>query len=129
MRDHLNRALSNCTFAFFPLISGSDVKRPYKLGFLIPFNEGKPCKEVTSYYAEQYAQAIPVAMEKVNSLNYNFNLTWVWNDTMCQESLAIKQQIWQLNNGVDVFFGPVQGCAYTSKTAVAFNKPVMSFVS
>ena len=48
---------------------------------------------------------------------------------MCQEFLAIKQQIWQLNNGVDVFVGPANGCEHTFWNAVAFDKPVMSFVS
>ena len=125
---HIFIIAKTLSLAFFS-ISGSDVKRTFKLGFLVPFNKGKPCKEVTSFHGEQYAQAIPVAMEKVNSLNYSFNLTWVWNDTMCEESLAIEQQLWQLKNGVDVYVGPVRGCKHTSMNAVATNKPVMSFVS
>ena len=108
-------------------VSGSNVKTTYKLGFLVPFNKGNPCVEQS---ARLYAQAIPVAMEKFKTMNYNFNLTWVWNDTMCNdESLAIQQQIWQLHNGVDAFVGPAKNCKHTLKTAVAFNKPVMSFVS
>ena len=66
-------------------------------------------------------------MESVKKLNYNFSLTWVWNDTMCQESLAVEQQIWQLKNGFDVFV--VTGCEHTSWHAVTFDKPVMSLVS
>ena len=108
-------------------VSGSNVKRTYKLGVLVPFNKG--WAHVDGSSAQRYAQAIPVAMEKIKTMNYNFNLTWVWNDTMCNDSLAIQQQIWQLHNGVDAFVGPARNCKHTLRTAVAFNKPVMSFVS
>ena len=100
------------------------------MGFLVPFNNGETCQAHLRSYAGQYASAIIVAMEHIrNDTSLNFSLTWVWNDTKCNESKAIQQQFWQLNNGVDAFFGPSRSCATTSRNAVAFNKPVMSYVS
>ncbi|CAB3978900.1 Hypothetical predicted protein, partial [Paramuricea clavata] len=109
-------------------VSSSDVRRTYKLGFMLPFNADTACDAHLRSYAGQYAPAILVAMEHIrNDTSLNFNLTWVWNDTMCNESKAIRQQVWQLNNGVDAFFGPGKSCATTSRNALAFNKPVISY--
>ena len=107
-----------------------NVKSIYKLGFLLPFNRGKHCSKSLKAAATQYAPAVLIAINKVNNdSSLLFNLSWVWNDTMCDEWTAIRQQVWQINEGVDVFLGPAVRCASTSKNAVAFNKPVMSFVS
>jgi hypothetical protein len=125
---------------FFYLVSTSNVttkspdvtpnKRTYKLGFLLPFVEGRTCLTSHQKSAHLYAQAVIIALEHLkNDKSLTFNVTWVWNDTMCNESTAIRQQVWQLNDGVDVFIGPGRSCATTSRNAVAFNKPVMSYVS
>ena len=104
------------------------IKRDYKLGFLLPFNNAKVSARHLRGYA--YAQAVLIAMEEIqNNTSWNFNLSWVWNDTMINESLALKQQVWQLNHGVDAFIGPALSCATSSRNAVAFNKPVISYVS
>ena len=107
-----------------------DVKRNFKLGILVPFNGGKACSNPGPFHGHMYSPAILVAVDEIErTSNWNFNLTWVWNDTKCDESLALKQQFWQLNNGVDAFIGPALSCATSSMNAVAFNKPVMSYVS
>ncbi|XP_028406590.1 atrial natriuretic peptide receptor 2-like [Dendronephthya gigantea] len=108
--------------------STNNVRRTYKMGFLIPFNDDKTCLSQPDKPASQYAPAILIAMDDIkNDTSLTFNLTWVWNDTMCNESLALRQQVWQLNNGVDVFVGPSTNCATFARNAVAFNLPVMSY--
>ncbi|XP_046856398.1 atrial natriuretic peptide receptor 1-like isoform X4 [Xenia sp. Carnegie-2017] len=107
-----------------------DARSTYKIGVLIPFHNGGYCPSDAADRPQGllYAPAIQVAMDyikKDKTLNFNINL--VWNDTYCDEFLSIKQQIWQLNNGVDVFVGPVHNCQTAANIASAFNKPMMSF--
>ena len=109
--------------------SGSGHRRDYKIGFLLPFDK-HACTGRLQPPASHYAQAILIAMEDIrNDSTLNVSLSWVWNDTKCDESLAIRAQAWQVSQGVDVFIGPGHSCTATSKYAVAFNQPVMSYVS
>ena len=90
-----------------------DARSTYKIGVLIPFHNGEYSQShaVDRPQGLLYAPAIQVAMDDVKKdKTLNFNIDLVWNDTDCDEYLGIRLQIWQRNNGVDVFVGPVLSC-------------------
>lgn len=107
------------------------LNRSFTLGLLIPFSE---CRAVGNSYhcGYWYASAITVALDTINSdpnLLVGHHLNFIWNDTRCKELVAVEQQIYQLNVGVDVFIGPACHCKTAAINAAAFNKTIISYVS
>ena len=116
---------------FLPLIMTQVhpvTNRNFTLGFLCPFNH---C-HLYEYCCNMYASGITLAVEKVNSnpqLLAGHKLRYIWNDTACVETKAVKQQLYQLEAGVDAFIGPACECKTAAIVAEAVNKALISYVS
>ena len=112
---------------FLSLTCRLNAERNHTIGLLLPFHEAL----VGDYTAKAYAPAVPIALEQVkkDGLLPGVNLNYVFNKTECNELVALRQQIWQLNHGVDAFFGPGCYCLNAGRIAAAFNKTMMSYVS
>ena len=124
------RYVMNLSFCFFLLrVSRPVQSREFTLGFLVPYNE---CAQIPYFCGKMYASAITVAIEKINSdphLLVGHNVTYIWNDTGCHQSTMIKQQLHQLNAGVDAFIGPGCHCDAADVVAEATEKTMISHVS
>jgi hypothetical protein len=101
----------------------------YKLGVLLPYNY-----DMNREYppAEDYASAITVAVEKVNSdptLLKGATLSYVWNNTACNQTKMVEQQHWQIKQGVVGFVGPSCHGRKAAKIAEKHDLAVVSFVS
>ena len=105
--------------------------REFTLGFLVPYSK---CQHVGNSYhcGKMYASAITVALEKINSdphLLSGHNITYIWSDTQCDQTKAVKQQLKQLREGVDAFIGPGCDCDTAAVVAEAAEKTMISYVS
>ncbi len=109
------------------------------LGLLIPYNV-TGAADLSGYSGgEYYAAAFLLAIDDINkdkTLLPNIFLNYVWNDTMCLDDLAIRNQIWQHcsyqgkeRKGVDAFIGTGCKCGTVVKNAGALNLPIISHVS
>ena len=81
-------------------------KREYKLGLLIPYRKVTPHFPNDYNKGEAFAAAMTIAVERINAdptLLADYNLTFVWKDTECNELLAIREQLNQINSGVQAF--------------------------
>lgn len=110
-----------------PAVPASDVK----LGLLIPF---KHANKLGNYFhrGEYYASAISIAVDDINgnpNLLAGHNVSFVWNDTECEELNTLRSIVHQLNSGVTAFIGPGCGCNTSARTAAAFNVSMISYVS
>lgn len=99
----------------------------YKLGVLLPYNY-----DMNREYppAEDYASAITVAVEKVNSdptLLKGATLSYVWNNTACNQTKMVEQQHWQIKQGVVGFVGPSCHGRKAAKIAEKHDLAVVSF--
>ena len=107
-------------------------KREYKLGLLIPYRKLTPYFQNDFNKGESFAAAMTIAVERINAnptLLADYNLTFVWKDTECNELIAIREQLNQINSGVQAFIGPGCYCQTAAKNAAAFNMTMISFVS
>ena len=107
-------------------------KREYKLGLLIPYRKVTPYFQNDYNKGETFAAAMTIAVERINAnptLLADYNLTFVWKDTECNELLAVREQLNQINSGVQAFIGPGCYCQTAAKIAAAFNMTMISFVS
>ena len=59
----------------------------------------------------------------------DYNVTFVWKDTKCDELIAVYEQLNQINSGVQAFIGPGCNCQTAARNAAAFNMSIISFVS
>ena len=99
----------------------------FKLGVLVPYTYDLN-KEYPA--ADAYASAVSVAVEKVNSdptLLNGAKLTFVWNNTACNQTKMVKQQHWQIKQGVVGFVGPSCHGRKAAKIARRHNLAVVSF--
>lgn len=106
-------------------------KREYKLGLLIPYST-VPHFWDDSNKGENFAAAMTIAVERLNAdptLLADYNVTFEWKDTKCNELIAVREQLNQINSGVQAFIGPGCNCHTAARNAAAFNKSMISFVS
>lgn len=107
-------------------------KRDYKLGLLIPYKTVLPHLANDFNKGESFAAAMTIAVEQINadpSLLADYNLTFVWKDTKCNELVAVREQLNQIDSGVQAFIGPGCNCHSAARNAAAFNMTMISFVS
>lgn len=102
-----------------------------KLGLLIPF---KRTNRLGNYYhrGEFYASAMSIAVDAINQrpdLLPDHNVTFIWNDTDCEEFKTLQSIVYQLNEGVEAFIGPGCSCNTSARMAASFNKTMISYVS
>ena len=82
--------------------------------------------------SKDFASAFLLAVEAVNndsSLLPEHQVTYVRNDTQCNDDISIKAMLYQLEKGVHVIIGPGCTCATEAKLASAANVPMISYVS
>ena len=106
--------------------------REFKLGLLIPYSKCQRVYTFPYYCGDNYASAISVAVDKINSdssLLVGHNLTFIWDDTSCEELIAVKKQIEQMRAGVDAFIGPACKCETAATNAAAYDLSMISYVS
>lgn len=102
------------------------------VGVLLPFNISANASSASVLSANKYASAVPLAVERVNnesSLLPTHQITFVWNDTQCDEEISVKAMLHQLERGVQAFIGPGCSCETQAKLAAAANIPMVSYVS
>ena len=110
----------------------AEKKREYKLGLLIPYTTVLPHLENDYNKGESFAAAMTIALEKINAdptLLPDYNLTFVWKNTKCDELIAVREQLNQINTGVRAFIGPGCNCQTAARNAAAFNMTMISYVS
>ena len=110
----------------------AEKKREYKLGLLIPFTTVRPHLANDFNKGESFAAAMTIALEKINAdptLLPDYNLTFVWKNTKCDELIAVREQLNQINSGVRAFIGPGCNCQTAARNAAAFNMTMISYVS
>ena len=107
-------------------------KKEYKLGLLIPYSTVIPHFEHDFNKGESFAAAMTIAVERLNAdptILADYNVTFVWKDTKCDELIAVYEQLNQINSGVQAFIGPGCNCQTAARNAAAFNMSIISFVS
>ena len=117
--------LLNLVFAFRRVASLEE----YKLGVLVPYSYDMNWDYPA---ADNYASAVTLAVEKVNNdptLLKGAKLSFVWNNTACNQTKMIEQQHWQIKQGVVGFVGPSCHGRKAAKIARKHDLPVVSFVS
>lgn len=110
----------------------AEKKREYKLGLLIPYSTVIPHLATDFNKGESFAAAMTIAVERVNAdptLLAEYNLTFVWKNTECNELIAVREQLNQINSGVQAIIGPGCNCQTAARNAAAFNMTMISYVS
>lgn len=102
-----------------------------KLGLLIPF---KRASRIGNYFhrGEFFASAMSIAVDDINrrpDLLPGLNVTFIWNDTDCEEFKTLQSIVYQMNQGVTAFIGPGCSCNTSARVAASFNKTMISYVS
>jgi hypothetical protein len=116
-------------FATISFVRATSQLQEYKLGVLLPYTYDSNWQYPT---ADAYASAVSVAVEKVNkdpTLLRGAKLTFVWNNTACNQTKMVEQQHWQIKQGVVGFIGPSCHGHKAAKVAGRHNLAVVSFVS
>ena len=121
------KTLTICIFLTVKFVHADE----FKLGLLIPF---KHASKLGNYFhrGEYYASAMSIAVEDINKrqdLLPGRNLSFIWNDTMCEELNTLRALVHQLNSGVGAFIGPGCSCKTAARSAAAFNTSMISYVS
>ena len=102
-----------------------------KLGLLIPFKQTTRLSN-SFHRGEFYASAMSIAVDDINrrpDLLPGQNVTFIWNDTRCEEFTTLQSIVYQLNEGVTAFIGPGCSCNTSARMAASFNKTMISYVS
>lgn len=110
----------------------AEKKQEYKLGLLIPYSTVIPHLAYNFNGGESFAAAMTIAVERVNAdptLLAEYNLTFVWKNTECNELIAVREQLNQINSGVQAIIGPGCNCQTAARNAAAFNMTMISYVS
>lgn len=111
----------------FPSPSSEEVK----LGLLIPFKRTNRLGN-SFHRGEYYASALSIAVDDINrrsDLLPGQNVTFIWNDTDCEEEKTLQAIVYQLTQGVSAFIGPGCSCNTSARMAASFNKTMISYVS
>ncbi|XP_068761980.1 LOW QUALITY PROTEIN: atrial natriuretic peptide receptor 1-like [Montipora capricornis] len=109
-----------------PLPSSAEVK----LGLLIPF---KKTNRLGNHYhrGEFYSSAMSIAVDAINDqpdLLPGQNVSFIWNNTDCEEFKTLQSFVYQLNEGVSAFIGPGCSCNTSARMAASFNKTMISYM-
>lgn len=102
-----------------------------KLGLLIPFKRTDRLGN-SFHRGEFYASAMSIAVEHINQrsdLLPGKYVTFIWNDTDCEEEKTLQAIVYQLTQGVSAFIGPGCTCNTSARMASSFNKTMISYVS
>ena len=102
------------------------------LGFLLPYNVTANLTYGALPQGREYASALLLAIEAItndSSLLPGHQVTFVWNDTQCNEEISVKAMLYQMDQGVQGFIGPACTCEMQAKLAAAFSIPMISYVS
>lgn len=129
--SNYNKFWLQALFVLFLLTTRSEAG-VITVGFLLPYNLSANVSSASARLANEYASALPLAVETVNndsSLLPAHQITFVWNDTQCDEEISVKAMLYQLENGVQAFIGPGCTCETQAKLAAAANVPMVSYVS
>lgn len=123
------------TVALFMLMSvlvhiPSPSTEEVKLGLLIPF---KNTNRLGNFFhrGEFFASAMSIAVDDINSrpdLLPGQNVTFIWNDTDCEEVNSLQSIVFQLSQGVSAFIGPGCSCNTSARMAASFNKTMISYM-
>ena len=128
-------ASTTAIIVFFIVINSlalAEKKQDYKFGLLIPYTTVRPHLANDFNKGESFAAAMTIAVERINadpSLLVNYNMTFGWKDTKCNELIALREQLNQINSGVQAFIGPGCNCHTAARNAAKFNMTMISFVS
>jgi len=101
------------------------------LGFLLPYNATANISTGPLALGKDFASALLVAVEAItndSTLLPGHQVTFVWNDTQCNEEISVKAMLYQLDKGVQGFIGPACMCKTTAKLAATFNIPMISYM-
>lgn len=105
----------------------------FTLGLLIPYNVPSAEQISIEYIGKYFAPAIIQAVEDVNNrsgLLPDHHLSFVWNDTFCDETVSLKSMWYQVNERrVSAIIGPACSCRTAARLASALDIPMISFVS
>lgn len=109
----------------------SPIAEEVKLGLLIPF---KSAGRIGNYFhrGEFFASAMSIAVDDINrrpDLLPGINVTFIWNDTDCEELKTLQSVVYQMNQGVAAFIGPGCSCNTSARLAASFSKTMISYVS
>ena len=130
--SNYNKPWLQALFVLFLLTTRSEAGT-ITVGFLLPYNvSANVSSGSAALSANEYASALPLAVEAVNndsSLLPAHHITFVWNDTQCDEEISVKAMLYQLEKGVQAFIGPGCTCETQAKLAAAANVPMVSYVS
>ena len=122
------RTLGLFIFYAFLLHIPSPSSEEVKLGLLIPFKR----MHNSFHRGEYYAAAMSIAVDDINrrsDLLPGQNVTFIWNDTDCEEEKTLQAIVYQLTQGVSAFIGPGCSCNTSARMAASFNKTMISYVS
>ncbi|XP_020901343.1 atrial natriuretic peptide receptor 1 isoform X2 [Exaiptasia diaphana] len=119
-------SLYDCYCANNVSTSNNDIK----IGLLIPF---KYARSLGNYYfrGQYYASAMSIAVDDINrrpDLLPGRNISFIWNDTECDELKTLRALAYQINHGVQAFIGPGCSCATAARSAAAFNLSMISYM-
>lgn len=105
----------------------------FTLGLLIPYSEPSGEEISVEYLGKYFAPAIIQAVEDVNNrsdLLPGHHLSFIWNDTHCNETVALQSMWYQVNERrVSAIIGPACTCRTAARLASALDIPMISFVS
>lgn len=125
------RTLGLFIFYAFLLHIPSPSSEEVKLGLLIPFKRTNRLGN-SFHRGEYYASAMSIAVDDLNrrsDLLPGQNVTFIWNDTDCEEEKTLRAIVYQLKQGVSAFIGPGCSCNTSARLAASFNKTMISYVS
>ncbi|XP_031575271.1 atrial natriuretic peptide receptor 1-like isoform X2 [Actinia tenebrosa] len=105
-------------------------KKDVKIGLLIPFTYAS---RLSNYFhrGKYYASAISIAVDEINrrpDLLPGRNISFIWNNTECDELKTLRALVYQLNAGVSGFIGPGCTCTTAARSAAAFNVSMISYM-
>ena len=105
----------------------------FTLGLLIPYNLSCAQRVSLGYHSKYLAPAIIQAVEDVNNrsdLLPGHHLSFIWNDTHCDETVSLKSMFYQVNERrVSAIIGPACSCRTEARLASVLDIPMISYVS
>ena len=105
----------------------------FTLGLLIPYDSPSVEKITIEHLGKYFAPAIIQAVEDVNNrsdLLPGHHLSFIWNDTHCDETVSLKSMLYQVNERrVSAIIGPACSCRTEARLASVWNIPMISYVS
>lgn len=112
------------------VIDGFAASNELRVGFLYPLSNNEHDNTVDLPFASAFTVALD-AINESSSLLPSTELTFLWNDTKCDETIALKAMTEQFFRRIDAFIGPGNAsyCSTAARVAAAWNIPMISYVS